>query len=176
MANLNGEQLQLITALTDTHKERIVGRAEIRARIEAEFEVQLQGIYLREAALAAEAYEKGVPKSRIGRAVGTTDWKTVEQLLADGVRMRPEAPRPAFEWTVGPSFGEYGDAWLVTAADYPNVMDLSELNLAAQFGWSGEVDGWVYRWDRGRWTVCGPAKVPEKVAEWVDRNPPAPVE
>lgn len=83
-------QLEILAALNDVHRQKIVGRAEIRAKIEAQFEAQMYDLKLQEASLMIQGQDAGLPKSVLGRAIGTTDWATIQHMLDLGRTMRPE--------------------------------------------------------------------------------------
>lgn len=84
------------------HKELVNKRATMRAEIEREYESQLAALRLQQGLLVAKGVRAGVSKTRMGRAVGTTDWKTIQELLEMGERSLPaeEVYRERFSWGV----------------------------------------------------------------------------
>lgn len=64
------------------HRDYIMERATIRERIQREYEAQLQKLMILKSQAANEAIRAGVAKTDIGRAVGTSNWETINELLS----------------------------------------------------------------------------------------------
>src|SRR4051812_11184516 len=98
----NLDQIGILNALGDVHKEKVNRRADMRREIEAAYEAKLYELKLQEASLMVKGLDAGLPKSVLGRAIGTTDWKTIQDMLDLGRQMVPvvDIPRDRFERTM----------------------------------------------------------------------------
>lgn len=79
---LSTEAAGKLRQLTEKHAEHIMGKATIRARIEAAYESELRDMVLVKSRLANEAIALGVPKSQVSSAIGTQNWDTLTNLLS----------------------------------------------------------------------------------------------
>lgn len=89
MNKTHDEQVRLLNAISAIHTERVIQRANMRAEIERMYEEKLYHFKLEEAKLMIEGLEMGISKTKLGRAIGTADWNTVQEMLEIGRRMRP---------------------------------------------------------------------------------------
>ena len=133
---ISSQQATYIAALNAQHKEEIVARAEMRAAIEAEYHLKLEGYRQRKAMLMIEALDAGIPKSQLGRAIGTTDWKTIQDMLDLGRKLRPvvEIPRERFEGVV---------VYWMNETDV--ILAITDLERPHQFVFAGDsrtYEGW----------------------------------
>lgn len=72
-------ELDLLAAI---HEEKVMGRAVIRRRIEAELRDALNDLELKESAQANKCMALKVTKTDIGRAVGTANFDSINAMLA----------------------------------------------------------------------------------------------
>lgn len=63
------------------HEDVIAARRTLRRRIEEEFAKEIDGLLRKRSRAANEALAAGVPKTRIGRALGTSNWSTIQEIL-----------------------------------------------------------------------------------------------
>lgn len=79
---LTTEQSMMLDNLRDTHAELAMKRSTLRAQVEKELESRLNAILRRRSRLANECVAAGISKTKVGRAMGTSDWKTISSILA----------------------------------------------------------------------------------------------
>lgn len=132
---ISSEQQVLLNALNAQHKEEINARAEMRAAIEAEYQTKLRDYRLRKAVLMIEGMDAGIPKSALGRAIGTTDWKTIQDMLTEGRKLRPEVVVAVARYTgyIALQLGQHDLYVAVVDAENPHEFTLGDL---------GTFDGW----------------------------------
>lgn len=82
MTTLKYEQQAKITQLAAAHTQYVLAKAELRAKVEAEYQNKLRDYELRESYLMNEALNLNVPKTVIGRTIGTTNWHTIAERLS----------------------------------------------------------------------------------------------
>lgn len=75
------QQVDLI-ALAEAHEEVMTAKRLLRAQIEAEFEKRFDDLLRKRSRAANAALAAGVSKSRVGRAMGTTNWPQINEVLA----------------------------------------------------------------------------------------------
>lgn len=78
----NEEQSRLLTLLEQKNREIKIHRLELKARLEEMLQKEASLLSVEQSQLANRAYVAGVSKTRIGRAMGTTNWNTVNDVLA----------------------------------------------------------------------------------------------
>ena len=88
------EQNEILNALSSAHASYAVERSIIRDKIQKSFEAQLYELKLQKASLMIRGLDAGVPKSALGRAIGTADLKTIQEYLDLGRTMVPESTMP----------------------------------------------------------------------------------
>jgi hypothetical protein len=71
-----------LSKLASIHDEYIDARRTIRRQIEQKYEQELFKIRMRESLAANEAKKAGASLTKIGRAIGTSDWRTIQDRLA----------------------------------------------------------------------------------------------
>lgn len=91
-----------LTALSAAHDEKILGRSRLRSEIEAVLRDKLIELELKESRAANEALAEGLSKTAIGRAMGTSDWGTIEEVLA-----RTAEDVPLEEYVIDPLASRY---------------------------------------------------------------------
>lgn len=162
----NSEQEALLAELAEIHNEGVNKRAEMRRKIEAEYEAKLESIRIRKAVLMVDGLNAGISKTKLGRAVGTTDWKTVEGLLELGRKLHPEPEVERFSWaTKMLDHGGLKYAFLSDSTDFVSpTFDNGVI--------TGE--GYMYWRALGAWKFFPEQKAeePEGAAEWVAQNEP----
>lgn len=76
--------MDLIASL---HEKRVSQRAALRRAIEAEFEQRLAVIDGQIAVEVAKGAGMGIAKTKLGRAIGTTDWATIQAKIDLGTTL-----------------------------------------------------------------------------------------
>lgn len=82
MVKLNPAQQIALDRVFELHEEVITSRRLLKRRIEEEFAKQMDGLIRRRSRAANAAIAAGVPKTRVGRALGTSDWSTISDILS----------------------------------------------------------------------------------------------
>lgn len=83
---MSDEQEFKLSVLRRVHEELALKRTTLRAQIEERLQDELNSVYLRRAQAASECLSAGISKTKIGRAMGTSDWKTITDILAQAQR------------------------------------------------------------------------------------------
>ena len=180
MTNTSRSQDALLAELNGIHVESVTQRAEIKRQIEAEFERRLEVFKIRKAELMAKGRDElGVAKAKLGRAIGTTDWKTIEEMLELGRSLRPESviKGEKFSWgTVAKYFGpETFAAWVLVDGDEfeSTIANITNPGYAvmATPGNGGTISYTVARGD----DLTLPGRTREEYADliaWIESYPP----
>lgn len=82
MVKLNPQQERILDRIDELHEEVVAARRTFRKRIEEQFAKEIDGLLRKRSRAANEGLAAGIPKSRIGRALGTSDWGTITDILA----------------------------------------------------------------------------------------------
>lgn len=93
----------LLRQLTEIRKEEVLAKATLKAEIEARYREELAAIRYRMSRAANQAKEAGASATRIGRAIGTSNWDTIRSLLdLSAAEFAPTPSQRAHEepWTV----------------------------------------------------------------------------
>lgn len=93
----NPEQKQSLDALARKNKQIRTHRADARARIEQQIEEEMVVLLVEQSQLANQCVDLGVSKTRVGRAMGTTNWETITTVLSLATPERTAEPEPAEE-------------------------------------------------------------------------------
>lgn len=78
---LTPEQSAEVAQLEEIHEDIIDAKKALEKRIRAQFEHELDAMLRRQSRQANRCLDVGVPKTAIGRAVGTSDWKTISAMI-----------------------------------------------------------------------------------------------
>lgn len=78
---MSREQQFELNVLRDIHAEIALKRSTLRAQIERELEKQMTALYARQSRQANTCINAGVSKTKVGRAIGTSDWATIKRVL-----------------------------------------------------------------------------------------------
>lgn len=93
----NPEQQYLIEKLAAKHKQYKIAELTVAERIREQVEKELNVLLVERSQIANEAHAAGVSKTRIGRALMTSDWGTVRSVLElAGGAAAPEAVEANF--------------------------------------------------------------------------------
>jgi hypothetical protein len=76
--NLHPAQQAQLDVIASMHGRYVSERAALRRAIEAEFEQRLAYLRAQIAVEVARGAELGISKTKLGRAMGTTDWTTIQ--------------------------------------------------------------------------------------------------
>src|SRR4051812_39193138 len=82
MLKLSTTQMVDLKAVAEAHEEVLNARRLLRAQIEEEFEKRFDDLLRKRSRAANAALANGVSKSRVGRAMGTTNWPQINEVLA----------------------------------------------------------------------------------------------
>lgn len=180
------KQEALVTELHELHVESVTARAEIKRQIEAEYARRLEVFRLKKAELMAKGRDElGVAKAKLGRAIGTTDWKTIEEMLELGRSLRPESVVSAGHFSWGfihlvVSARQYmawvpvdGEEFNTTITMRPSGEKLTHPGYAimAQPGSMGTTAYTVYEGEEQTGTKQSRERYPDLIA-WIETNPP----
>lgn len=83
-------------ALKSAREAFVEAKRNLRDEIERQFEAVLANKRETVNTRAAEAFRAGIPKSAIGRAMGTSNWDTIQNAIETGLALNPEAAKPEF--------------------------------------------------------------------------------
>lgn len=149
--------------LESAHDARIEHKRRLRERIEMEMAVQSEVMLVREAEAAARAHRVGVPKSKIGRAMGTQNWGTIQAAILRGEEILGEVAVEESKMFV--SFTQFfpdSDDFLffVEAADFPGKGDIDRDGV--------HHDGWRFLVLKNGADIQGGYKVPVEVREFAE--------
>lgn len=79
--NLSTAQRLALDKVELLHEEVQLEKRLLRKRIEAEFERQFDALMRKQSRACHEALVLGVPKTRIGRAMGTSNWEMINRIF-----------------------------------------------------------------------------------------------
>lgn len=94
-------QKRALSKLETIHDEYMDSKRNIRREIEARFEAELMKIRVRESMAANEAIKAGASLTKVGRAMGTSDWRTIQDrlaLTAEEFAVKQEVPSWVIDW------------------------------------------------------------------------------
>jgi hypothetical protein len=94
-------QKRALSKLETIHDEYMENKRNIRREIEARFEAELLKIRVRESMAANEAIRAGASLTKVGRAMGTSDWRTIQDrlaLTAEEFIKKAEVPSWTIDW------------------------------------------------------------------------------
>lgn len=164
------EQKAILQQLEEVHAEHVYKRSEMRRLIEAEYEQKLEALRVRKAVLMIEGKRLGIAKTKLGRSVGTSDWKTIEEYLYLGDKLSPEVEEPVirFSWTpivIGKQSIKRSFLQDAQAFELPHF-DSEVMEIVG--------DGWLFIKPVGEWIPYPgqEATMPEGALEWFAENPP----
>lgn len=115
MMRLRPEQEAELDVLAEIHVDVVDAKRVMEKRIQEQVERELDALLRRQSRQARRCLEQGVPKTKIGRALGTADWKTINGVLeltapearvaiaaeqAQEARQAELAPTPDWEYDV----------------------------------------------------------------------------
>ena len=119
--------------LREKHTEKMVAKANLKAEIEAAYRSKLRDLDFDESRLMNECLLAGVPKSRIGLAVGTQNWDRLNAMYAlTEDEFHGEVEPVVSDWTldfVEPFAGSY-----VRSDSVPHGLRLTKF-----YTWKGSV-------------------------------------
>lgn len=73
---------EYLEILEHIHSSALAVKKAIKAEVEARYADELSGVLRAESIAAREARSRGASLARIGKAMGTTDWRTIKERLA----------------------------------------------------------------------------------------------
>lgn len=85
-SNYSSDQQAKLDALAAIHLQRVHQKSSRRLQIETQVREALDALQTRESLAANEALALGVSKTKIGRAMGTSNWDTLSAVLARTAR------------------------------------------------------------------------------------------
>lgn len=81
MTKLNHSAKSALDALQERHTAYMVAKATIEAELKRELETRINSIRQSRNMALRLAAEAGVPKSQLGKAIGTSNYRTVQDIL-----------------------------------------------------------------------------------------------
>lgn len=96
MTTLKTVQQAKLAQLSALHGQYVLAKAELRAKVEAEYQNKLRDFELRESRLMNEALILDIPKTVIGRTIGSANWSTLKakyELTSNEFVQREQLPQ-----------------------------------------------------------------------------------
>jgi hypothetical protein len=83
VTRLNNHARQALETLIERHKAYVIAKATIEAELKQELHERLSGFRGDRDIAMRLAAEAGVPRTQLGKAIGTSNYRTVQEILAE---------------------------------------------------------------------------------------------
>jgi hypothetical protein len=83
VTRLNNHARQALDALIERHKAYVIAKATIEAELKLELSERLSSFKTDRDIAMRLAEEAGVPRTQLGKAIGTTNYRTVQEILSN---------------------------------------------------------------------------------------------
>lgn len=83
MTHLTPNAKQALEVLVAEHSSYVLAKATLEAELKKEFNLRLGGIKRKRDVALRLAAEAGVPRTQLGKTIGTSNYKTVQDILSD---------------------------------------------------------------------------------------------
>lgn len=130
------EQRNALQVLIALHGQKVHQKAVIRAQVEAEIAERIEKLSIKESRAASEAFELGVTKTDIGRAIGTSHWQTIQDTI-----MRTTLEVADLAVGIADTLERREDGWYATSPDgctMPLVAGLKQPRIDEKPGPEGQ--------------------------------------
>lgn len=102
MTKLNAHAKQALDTLGEKHRAYLIARLTIEAELKTELAERLSSFKNERDTALRLAAEAGVPRTQLGKTIGTSNYRTVQEILSatEDVVIRPDDLAGGGRWTV----------------------------------------------------------------------------
>lgn len=102
MTKLNAHAKQTLDILGDKHRAYLIAKLTIEAELKNELNERLSSFRQERDTALRMAAEAGVPRTQLGKAIGTSNYRTVQEILAltDENIIRPDDLSAGAKWSL----------------------------------------------------------------------------
>ena len=111
MTHLTPQAEQALQAVRDKHKEYKERKALIEAEVRATLQDRLNALREERDGAIRLAVEAGVPRTRLGEAIGTSNYRTIQEILASTENMVRQSDGWALVKTGGNTYPCRSQRW-----------------------------------------------------------------
>lgn len=100
MTKLTPHAKSALDTLAEKQLAYTIARATIEAELKNELIERLSSFKSERDVALYQAGESGVPRTKLGKAIGTSNYRTVQEILADAKGVMPEVIQENIKWSI----------------------------------------------------------------------------
>ncbi len=116
MTKLSNHAKSALDLVAEKHLVYTIARATIEAELKLELEDRVSSYRIERDLAMRLADESGVPRTQLGKAIGTTNYRTVQEILVSASEGVPHIDRTSTKYSLVVAGASLSD-WLLTLTD-----------------------------------------------------------